>query len=122
MGYRSVIVTRRGGPEALQVVENDLHAPSPGEARIRILATLACQDDVAARRGNRPFLPKTPFVPGYSILGVVDAIGEGVTTVAVGDRVAALTQLGGYAEFCYLDEEKPVHAPPLLTARRPRHS
>jgi NADPH:quinone reductase-like Zn-dependent oxidoreductase len=114
MTYKSIVVTRRGGPEALQVVENELRAPSAGEARIRTLATPVCQDDVAVRVGNRPFLPKIPFVPGYSILGVVDAIGEGVTGVAVGDRVAALTQLGGHAEYIYLDEGKLVHVPATL--------
>jgi NADPH:quinone reductase-like Zn-dependent oxidoreductase len=114
MSYKSIIVTRRGGPEVLQIIENRLRAPSAGEVRIRILATPVCQDDVAVRLGTRPFLPKIPFVPGYSILGVVDAIGDGVTTVSVGNRVAALTQLGGYAEFCYLDEEKLVHVPTSL--------
>jgi NADPH:quinone reductase-like Zn-dependent oxidoreductase len=112
--YKSIVVTRRGGPEVLQVVENDLREPSPGEVRIRILATPVCQDDVAVRRGNRPFLPKIPFVPGYSILGVVDATGEGVTGVAVGDRVAALTQFGGYAEYTYLGEEQLVLVPASL--------
>jgi NADPH:quinone reductase-like Zn-dependent oxidoreductase len=114
MRYESVVVTKRGGPEVLQIIENRLRAPSPGEVRIRILATPVCQDDVAIRRGNRPFLPKMPFVPGYSILGVVDAVGDGVTTVSVGNRVAALTQLGGYAEFCYLDEGKLVDVPTML--------
>jgi NADPH:quinone reductase-like Zn-dependent oxidoreductase len=113
MRYKSVIVTKRGGPEVLQVVENDLRAPSSGEGRIRILATPVCQDDLAVRRGHRPFLPKIPFVPGYSILGVVDAIGEGVTSVAVGDRVAALTNLGGYAEYIYLDKGRLVHVPTI---------
>jgi NADPH:quinone reductase-like Zn-dependent oxidoreductase len=94
MSYKSVIVTKRGGPEVLQIIENDLRAPLPGEVRIRILATSVCQDDIGARIGNRPFLPKIPFVPGYTILGVVDAIGEGVTNVAVGDPVAALTNFG----------------------------
>ena len=97
MKYRSVVVTRRGGPDVLQVIENDLRPPSAGEARVEILATPVCQDDVAVRTGNRPFLAQTPFVPGYSILGVVDAIGEGVTSVALGDRVAALTQFALFA-------------------------
>ncbi|HUW95526.1 MAG TPA: medium chain dehydrogenase/reductase family protein [Anaerolineae bacterium] len=114
MSYKSIVVTRRGGPEVLQIVENELREPATGEARIRILAVPVCQDDIAARVGNRPFLPKTPFVPGYSVLGVVDAVGEGVTKVAVGDRVAALTQLGGYAEFLYLGQEQLVHVPPTL--------
>jgi NADPH:quinone reductase-like Zn-dependent oxidoreductase len=114
MTYKSIIVTKRGGPEVLQVIENDLHAPLPGEARIRILATPVCQDDIATRVGNRPFLPKIPFVPGYSILGVVDAIGGGVTNIAVGDRVATLTNFGGYAEYIFWDEQKLVHVPTTL--------
>jgi len=114
MKYKSVVVTKRGGPEALLVIENDLRVPLPGEAQIRILATPVCQDDVAVRVGNRPFLAKIPFVPGYSILGVVDAIGAGVTKVAVGDRVAALTTFGGHAEVIYLGEDKLVHVPTTL--------
>ncbi|MGD9101538.1 MAG: medium chain dehydrogenase/reductase family protein [Anaerolineae bacterium] len=114
MKYKSVIVTKRGGPEVLQVIENDLRAPSPGEVRIRTLATPVCQDDVAARIGNRPFLAKVPFTPGYSILGEVDAVGEGVANVAVGDRVAALTVFGGYAEYIFWDAEKLVHVSTTL--------
>jgi len=114
MKYKSIIVTRRGSPEVLEIIENDLRPPSAGEARIKILAAGVCQDDIAARIGNRPFLPKIPFVPGYTILGVVDAIGEGVTNVAVGDRVAALTTLGGYAEYIFLGEEHLVHVPTVL--------
>ena len=114
MKYRSVIVTKRGGPEVLQVIEEELAPPLPGEAQIRILATPVCQDDVAVRVGNRPFLAKVPFVPGYSILGVVEAIGEEVTQIAVGDRVAALTNFGGYAEYITLPEEDLVHVPEIL--------
>jgi NADPH:quinone reductase-like Zn-dependent oxidoreductase len=114
MNYRSVTVTRRDGLDALQIVEKDLRAPAAGEARVRVLATPVCQDDIAARVGNRPFLPKVPFVPGYSFLGVVDAIGEGVATVAVGDRVAALTQTGSHAEYIYWDAEGLVHVPETL--------
>jgi NADPH:quinone reductase-like Zn-dependent oxidoreductase len=114
MNYRSVVVPKRGGPEVLQVVEKDLRPPAAGEARIKILATGVCQDDVAARVGNRPFLPKLPFVPGYTMVGIVDAIGQGVTRIAEGDRVGALTQLGSYAEYIYWPEEKLVHVPSTL--------
>jgi NADPH:quinone reductase-like Zn-dependent oxidoreductase len=114
MKYRSVVVTKRGGPEVLKIVDNELRAPAAGEARIKIKAASVCQDDIAARVGNRPFLPKIPFVPGYSILGEVDAVGEGVADVAAGDRVAALTKLGGHAEYIYWDKKKLVHVPAFL--------
>jgi len=114
MKYKSVVVTQRGGPENLQIVEKDVRPPAIGETRIKIQATPVCQDDIATRVGNRPFLPKLPFVPGYAILGFVDALGDGVTRVTVGERVAALTQSGGYAEYIYLPEEKLVHVPAAL--------
>ena len=114
MKYKSVVVTRRGGPEVLQIVENDLRPPNEGEARIRILATAVCQDDVAIRVGNRPFLKKPPFVPGYSFIGIIDAIGEGVRDVKVGDRVAALTKYGSHAEAIYWDANELVPVPESL--------
>ncbi len=114
MKYKSVVASGRGSTEVLKVVENDLRAPAAGEARIKILAVGVCQDDIAARVGNRPFLPKVPFVPGYDIVGVVDAIGAGVTAAAVGDRVAALTVYGGYAEYITLSQDKLVRVPAAL--------
>ena len=98
MTYRCVVATRRGSPEVLEIVEKELREPAAGEARIKVLAASVSQDDIAARVGNRPFLPRLPFVPGYSIIGVVEAIGEGVNGVTVGDRVAALPMTGGYSE------------------------
>lgn len=114
MKYKSVIVTKRGGPEALQIAENELCILRTGEVRIKILATPVVQDDIAVRVGNRPFLPKLPFVPGYAILGIVEAISNDVTSVSIGDRVAALTQFGGYAEYIYWDAKQLVHVPKTL--------
>ena len=114
MKYKSIVVTQRGGLEAVQVMENDLRPPSAGEARIRVLAAPVCQDDIAIRMGNRPFLKKPPFVPGYACIGVVDAVGEGVVETAVNDRVAALTQYGSHAEFLYWDAKELVHVPESL--------
>jgi len=114
MTYRSIVVTRRGGPEVLQVVAHELRDRARGEARIRVRAVPVCQDDIAARVGNRPFLPKVPFVPGYAVIGVVDAVGEGATEVAPGDRVTALIRLGGYAEYTYLPANALAHVPETL--------
>ena len=86
MKYKSVIVTRRDSPEVLRIIENDLRAPSAGVARIKIQVTPVCRPDIQARYGHTPFAPKIPFVPGYAIIGIVDAIGEGVTNTAVGFR------------------------------------
>lgn len=114
MRYKSVVVTRKGGPEALQVVETGLRPPSDGEARIKVLATPVCLPDVQARYGHTPIAPKIPFVPGYAIVGDVDAVGEGVTSAGVGDRVAALTVSGGYAEYITLDEDDLIPVPKTL--------
>ncbi len=114
MKYKSVIVTRKGSPEVLKVIENDLRAPLPGEARIKIHATSVGRTDIGYRKGELSFAPKIPFVPGYEMMGTVDAVGEGVTNVAVGDRVAALIGHGGYSEYIYLGKEHLVHVPTTL--------
>ena len=114
MKYKSVVATKRGGPEVLQIVENELRPPRAREARINVLATSVGRTDIHYRYGVSPLSPKTPFVPGYEILGVVDAVGEGVTSAGVGDRVAALTGHGGYAETIYLGQEHLVHVPTTL--------
>ena len=114
MKYKSIVVAQRGRPEVLQIAENDLRPTIEGEARIRILATAVCQDDVAIRVGNRPFLKEPPFVPGYSFIGIIDAVGEGVRDVKVGDRVAALTKYGSHAEVIYWEASELVPVPESL--------
>jgi NADPH:quinone reductase-like Zn-dependent oxidoreductase len=119
MKYKSVIVTRTGGPEVLQVIENNLRQPSKGEARIKILAASLCRPDITARRGEAlysgtPLGQKVPFVPGYAIIGCVDAVGEGVTEVGIGDRVGALTVVGGYSEYLYWQSDRLIPVPVTL--------
>ena len=111
MKYKSVIVSRRGSPEVFEAIENDLRAPSHGEARIKVLAAPVTLPDVQARYGHTPFPPRIPFVPGYAIVGTVEAIGKNVTGVAVGDRVAALIAYGGYSEYIFLKQKQLIHVP-----------
>ncbi len=113
MKYRNVIVSKHGSPEVLQIRENDLRPPARKEARIRVLATGVGRTDINYRYGLSPFSPKIPFVPGYEIMGIVDAVGQDVR-IAVGDRVAALTGHGGYSEFIYLGQEHLVPVPSAL--------
>jgi NADPH:quinone reductase-like Zn-dependent oxidoreductase len=114
--YCSVVLTRQGPPEVLQVVENELRDPGPDEARIKIQATGVGRTDVVMRYGYYPYAPKIPFVPGYEVVGLVDAVGANVSRVAVGDRVAALTVYGGYAEYAYRSADELVHVPVALDA------
>lgn len=116
MKYKSVLVSKHGGPEVLQVVENELRPPAVGRARIRVLAAAVSRPDVSVRQGKAlytgtPLEQKLPVTPGYAIIGDVDAIGEGVTQVAVGDRVGALTVVGGYSEYVYWKSDRLVPVP-----------
>lgn len=111
MNYKSVIITKKGGPDVLKVIENPLHSPHPDEARIKVLYTGVGFTDVVMRYGYYAYAPKVPFAPGYEIIGIVDAVGERVTGVSVGQKVAALTVYGGYAEYVYLSPKDLVPAP-----------
>jgi NADPH:quinone reductase-like Zn-dependent oxidoreductase len=114
MKYRSVVVTKLGGPEVLQTVENELREPAPGEVRIRVLAAPVCAPDIEVRRGRSPFAPRLPFTPGYAVVGPVDAVGSGVTQTAAGAQAAALLGYGGYAEYAYVSERNLIPVPPAL--------
>jgi NADPH:quinone reductase-like Zn-dependent oxidoreductase len=112
--YKSIVATRRGGPEILQIVENDLRPPATGEVRVKTLAASVALPDVEARYGRSPFPPKVPFTPGYAIVGAVDAVGAGVIHAQAGGRVAALTVYGGYSEYVCLPEKKLIPVPAAL--------
>lgn len=116
VNYKSVLITKIGGPEVLKLVETPLRMPENNETRVRILYAGVGFTDILMRYGNYIYAPKIPFVPGYEIVGVVDAIGKGVTGIFVGQRVAALTVHGGYAEYIYLPPEELIPVPNDLKA------
>lgn len=111
MKYKSVVLTKRGGPEVLQVEEKTLRSPQNKEVQISIKACGVGRTDVAMRYGYYPFAPKIPFVPGYEIVGEITAIGSEVSQFKTGDLVAALTVYGGYSEFIILKEEDLISVP-----------
>lgn len=103
--YRAVMLTKKGGPEVLQVVELPVEHPGPGQLRVRVRAAGVGATDLIMLAGSYMFAPKMPFVPGYEVAGVVDAMGAGVTGFELGQRVAALTVYGGFAELLMREAE-----------------
>ena len=102
MKHHRVVVTRHGGPDVLQVVEEDLPEPQAGEVRVKVLAAGVSGYDLMFRRsGLLPGTPRVPFTLGEDVVGVVDKLGEGVSTVEPGQTVAGFTfgDSGGYTEF-----------------------
>jgi NADPH:quinone reductase-like Zn-dependent oxidoreductase len=100
---RAIVITKHGPPDVLQVQERPDPAPGPGQVRIRVRAAGINFADLLARTGLYQDAPKPPCVVGYEVGGVVDAVGEGVESPAVGDRVMAGCRFGGYAELVVAD-------------------
>jgi synaptic vesicle membrane protein VAT-1 len=96
---RAVVVTGTGPPEVLQVQERPEPQVGPGEVRIAVKAAGINFADTMARIGMYPDAPDLPCVLGYEVAGDVEAVGEGVDGIAVGDRVLAATRFNGQAEL-----------------------
>ncbi len=111
--HHRIVVSKRGGPEVLEFVEEPAPLPQPGEARVRVEAAGVSAYDVMLRGNRFPGFTKVPFTPGCDVVGVVDHLGDGVEGLAMRERVAASTELGngGYAELVCLPAERLVAVP-----------
>src|SRR5215472_10624643 len=89
--YRAVMLTKKGGPEVLQIVELPIEPPGSGQLRVRVRAAGVGSTDLNILAGNYRYAPKIPFVVGYEVAGVVEAIGAGVTGFRAGQSMAVLT-------------------------------
>jgi NADPH2:quinone reductase len=103
--------TQYGGPEVLQIIEMDRPAPAGRRVLIKVEAIGVNYADTARREGNYVVLTPLPFIPGTEVAGVVSEVGEEVTSVCVGQRVVALMESGGYAEYVNLDERAVIPIP-----------
>jgi NADPH2:quinone reductase len=97
---RVVQLRRFGGPDELEVVEAPLPTAGPGEVRVRVLASSVEYTDVVIRRHLYPWVfRRPPFVIGYDLVGEIDQLGDGVSGLQLGDRVADMTVLGSNAAY-----------------------
>jgi NADPH2:quinone reductase len=111
-----IIVTHYGGPDALQVVEEECPEPKRGEVRVKVLAAGVALPDVMAREGIHPETPPVPFTPGWDLVGVVDRLGDDVSGIEPGQVVTAMPISGAYAEFVCLPQRELVAVPSGLDA------
>ena len=107
--------TGNGGYDVLQVQERPDPPVGPGEVRIEVKAAGINFADTMARLGLYPDAPKTPCVMGYEVSGVIESVGEGVSSHALGDRVFAGTRFGGQAELVVVPEEQALPMPERLS-------
>jgi NADPH2:quinone reductase len=98
--YQRIVVKTPGGPDALEVITEEIPAPEPDEIRVRVQAAGVARPDVYFRTGVMVPPDIYPMTPGYDVAGIVDAVGAEVTRFQVGQAVAGVTGgAGGYAEM-----------------------
>lgn len=93
-------ITEPGGPEVLQPRLVPMPTAGAGEVLIKVHAAGVNRPDVIQRSGKYPMKPGMSPIPGLEVAGEVVALGDGVKEFALGDKVCALTNGGGYAQYC----------------------
>ena len=108
-------IVGHGSTHMLQVRESSDPLPQGSEVRIRVKAAGVNFADVMARQGLYPDAPKTPFVVGYEVAGIIDATGPNAKPDWIGREVFALTRFGGYADTVIVTEAQVFDKPTTLT-------
>ena len=106
-----VVLPGKVAPSGLRLVRRALPAPAAGQALVRVESTAVSFAESAMRRGRYYGQPPFPFVPGYDLVGIVEAVGPGVEPALLGRRVAALTKTGGWTTAALLTAADLVEVP-----------
>ena len=115
---KAAVVPAFGAP--LEIRELPVPVPGVGQVVVRIEASGVCHTDIHAARGEWPVKPKMPLVPGHEGVGIVTAVGDPDSPVAVGERVA-LPWLGhacGHCRYCVVGLGDLLHQPRSTWATR----
>jgi NADPH2:quinone reductase len=112
---RAVEISRPGGPEVLKVAELPTPAPKPTEIVVKVAAAGVNRPDVLQRMGLYPVPPDASPLPGLEVAGEVAEVGANVKQWKRGDKVCALANGGGYAEFCAVPEAQALPIPKNLS-------
>ena len=108
---RAIVVKEFGPPESLTVEDWPEPEPGPGQVRVRVEAAGVNYVDAIMASGAYQITPQLPYVPGSEVAGTVDAVGNGVESPAVGDRVLTSCGFGGFAEAVVVKAEQALPIP-----------
>jgi NADPH2:quinone reductase len=114
----AIAITAPGGPDVLKATTLPTPKPGAGQVLVKVAAAGVNRPDVAQRMGVYPPPPGHSPLPGLEVAGEVAAAGEGVARWKVGDKVCALVNGGGYAEFCIAEETSTLPVPAGLDMPR----
>ena len=112
---RAVEIREPGGPDVLTLVERPVPAPGPNEVLIKVAATGVNGPDLMQRKGLYPAPAGASDLPGLEISGTIVAMGAEVKRWKVGEQVVALTNGGGYAEYCAVHAQHCMPVPEGLS-------
>jgi NADPH2:quinone reductase len=112
---RAVEISSPGGPEVLQLRDLPKPAPRPDEILVRVAAAGVNRPDVLQRMGRYPVPPGASPLPGLEIAGEVVEAGSSAKIFRPGDKVCALANGGGYAEYCAVPETQALPVPGNLS-------
>jgi NADPH2:quinone reductase len=112
---RAVVARAFGPPESFAIEDLPTPQPGAGEVRIAVRRVGVSFVDVLTAAGGYQLKPPLPFTPGTEYAGVVDAVGEGVTRLKVGDRVSASALVGSMAEMTIVSSETPLLLPDAMS-------
>jgi NADPH2:quinone reductase len=114
---KAIVIRETGGPAVLEWTEVPTPRPGPGEVLVRAEAIGVNRPDVLIRKGEYPWMPPLPTIPGIEMCGVVAEVGAGVTALAAGERVVVSardlpTRGGCYAQFIAVPVAAAYPVPP----------
>src|SRR5437870_3996415 len=112
---RAVEISRPGGPEVLKAVDLSKPAPKPNEILVKVAAAGVNRPDLLQRAGHYPVPPDASPLPGLEIAGEVADAGSAVKLWKRGDKICALANGGGYAEYCAVPETQALPVPKNLS-------
>jgi len=111
---QALMCEQHGPPEELRLVDTAIPEPGQGQIQIRVHAAGLNFPDSLIIQDKYQIKPALPFAPGGEFAGVVTKVGPGVDRFKLGDRVAALTNWGGFAEYAVAEAERTTHVPATM--------